>query len=349
MKKIIFLLAAIISSISGFTCTTFLLNKEGQLVFGRNYDWITGAGIINTNHRGLFKSSALENDRKISWVSKYGSITFNQYGKEFPTGGMNEQGLVVELMWLDGTQYAKADDRPAVGVLQWIQYQLDNLASVDEVIQSEKTLRITTEATPLHFLVADAKGSAASIEFLNGKMIVHKDDQLPFPVLTNDTYEKSIAAAEQSAKTKKLPGNNSLDRFVTACKMIKELKAGKSKSSLTDQAFSILDKVAQGDYTKWSIAYDISNKKVYFKTADYKNIKSFSFNSFDFACDAPRKMFDMNQEAENDISGKFILPDKEIKRAALNKAVSEGSKYVTISEAEKKLLLEFEETVKCIQ
>ena len=31
-----------------------------------------------------------------SWVSKYGSVTFNQYGRELPTGGMNEAGLVVE-------------------------------------------------------------------------------------------------------------------------------------------------------------------------------------------------------------------------------------------------------------
>ena len=63
----------------------------------------------------------------ISWVSQYGSITFNQYGKEFPTGGMNEKGLVVELMWLDGTIYPQPDERPAIGVLQWIQYQLDNM------------------------------------------------------------------------------------------------------------------------------------------------------------------------------------------------------------------------------
>jgi choloylglycine hydrolase len=32
--------------------------------------------------------------KTISWISKYGSITFNQYGREFPTGGMNEKGLV---------------------------------------------------------------------------------------------------------------------------------------------------------------------------------------------------------------------------------------------------------------
>jgi choloylglycine hydrolase len=26
------------------------------------------------------------------WTSRYGSITFNQYGREFPSGGINEKG-----------------------------------------------------------------------------------------------------------------------------------------------------------------------------------------------------------------------------------------------------------------
>ena len=87
-----------------YACTTFFINKNGQLVFGRNYDWITDAGMVCTNLRGLSKTSLkTETGGTTSWVSQYGSITFNQYGKEFPTGGMNEKGLVVELMWLDET------------------------------------------------------------------------------------------------------------------------------------------------------------------------------------------------------------------------------------------------------
>ena len=106
MKKIIALFVLKFSCAACLACTTFCINKNGQLVFGRNYDWITGAGIINSNQRGLFKTSShtgIENS--ISWVSKFASISFNQYGKEFPTGGMNEKGLVVELMWLDETRY----------------------------------------------------------------------------------------------------------------------------------------------------------------------------------------------------------------------------------------------------
>src|SRR4249920_2118004 len=102
-----------------FSCTTFFINRNGQLIFGRNYDWVAGQGMVNTNLRGLAKTSLTTPDGKtISWVSKFGSLTFNQYGKEFPTGGMNEKGLVVELMWLDETKYPAADKRPAIGVMQ---------------------------------------------------------------------------------------------------------------------------------------------------------------------------------------------------------------------------------------
>ena len=76
--------ACIITSLLLFSegapaCTTFFINKEGKMVFGRNYDWVSGSGMVNTNLRGLAKTSfPMQEGKTISWVSKYGSITFNQ-------------------------------------------------------------------------------------------------------------------------------------------------------------------------------------------------------------------------------------------------------------------------------
>ncbi|MEO6254905.1 MAG: linear amide C-N hydrolase [Ferruginibacter sp.] len=333
-------------------CTTFCINKNGQIVFGRNYDWITGAGMVNTNQRGLFKTSMRSgNATTISWISAYGSITFNQYGKEFPTGGMNEKGLVVELMWLDGTKYPADDGRPVVGVLQWIQYQLDNAATTAEVISSDIKLRINESATPIHYLVADAGGHVATVEFLDGKMIVHQDKDLPFPVLTNDTYASSVQTAKPivEKKTSISLNNNSLDRFVKACSMVKKFTETNMDVPVTDFAFSILDKVSQGNFTKWSIVYDISNRKVFFKTDANKDVKHFQFSAFDFACNKPAKMFNMNQEGKDDISSRFILPDKKIKQQVLHQAVMESIERVAISKKEEEELLGFEEGIGCKQ
>jgi penicillin V acylase-like amidase (Ntn superfamily) len=346
MKKIYFLLVLLAVCQLGLACTTFCLQKNGQIIFGRNYDWVTGAGIVFTNQKGLVKSTSGTTARS-SWVSKYGSITFNQYGKEFPTGGMNENGLVVELMWLDGTSYPEPDGRPELGVLRWIQYQLDNHETVKEVIASDKKIRIQKIETPIHYLVADAGGNVATIEFLNGKMVVHQGKDLPFPVLTNSTYDESIRAANEYMPKKALPHDNSLERFVKACDMVNKLKMEDIGVPLPDYAFSILDKVAQGSHTKWSIVYDLVNKIVYFKTLDFSSVKSFSFKGFDFSCSSMPLMYNLNQAGSGDISKNFTPPDMKVKKAVLDRAVAESAAQVGIGEAEKKYLLEFEASISC--
>ena len=50
-----------------------------------------------------------------TWTAQYGSITFNQYGRELPTGGINEAGLVVESMALSEARYPEPDHRPYIG------------------------------------------------------------------------------------------------------------------------------------------------------------------------------------------------------------------------------------------
>lgn len=346
MKRLItIVLVLLLSCYHTFACTTFLINKNGQLVFGRNYDWVSGAGMVCSNLRGLQKTSIKNTDgTTISWISQYGSITFNQYGKEFPTGGMNEKGLVVELMWLDGTKYPVADNRPAVGVLQWIQYQLDCNSTVDQVIASDKTLRIASvENPPLHYLVADAAGNVATIEFLNGKMVVHKGKELPHPVLTNTSYKESV----EKTKGQQSSSDNSLDRFAKACNMVQQYQLKDIKTSATDYAFDVLDKVSQGSWTKWSIVYDISNKKIQFKSEGFSTVKTVSFASFDFSCSSVTKMYNINQSGQGEISSTFINYSVEKNKPLLEAAIRESKDYVQITDKEKESILSYAREQKC--
>ena len=346
MKKTLALVVIIYSHVSFLqACTTFFINKNGQMVFGRNYDWVSDAGMICTNLKGLSKfSMQTENGETINWISKYGSITFNQYGKEFPTGGMNEKGLVVELMWLDETKYPAPDNRPAIGVLQWIQYQLDNFTTIDEVIATDKLLRISpTGTTPLHYLVADANGKAATIEFLNGKMVVHKGSDLSFPVLTNNTYDESVKAVKNSSSN----GNNSLERFGEACKMIQQLNTSNISKPLNEYAFDILGEVAQGDFTKWSIVYDITNKTIQFKTNRFKQVKRVSFSAFDFNCTAIAKVWDMNQTANGTINTLFQDFNNDINKRIVETAAKESESNVSISQKNRERLWHYASGIKC--
>ena len=345
MKKVIALAFVLCYASFLFACTTFFINKNGQLIFGRNYDWVTDAGMVCTNLKGLLKTSMqIENGETISWASQFGSITFNQYGKEFPTGGMNEKGLVVELMWLDETKYPSADKRPAIGVLQWIQYQLDNCTTIDEVIATDKKLRISPRgSTPLHYLIADANGHAATIEFLNGKMLVHKGNELSFAVLTNNIYDESVKAYKNST----LNGNNSLQRFSEACSMIQKLNSNNITIPLIDYSFEILGEVSQGDFTKWSIVYDITNKTIQFKTNRFKQVKTVSFSAFDFNCSATAKVWDMNQAGNGNINTLFENFNSTINKRIIETAAKESESNVSISQKNRENLWQYALKIKC--
>ncbi|CAB1085378.1 hypothetical protein D1AOALGA4SA_12866 [Olavius algarvensis Delta 1 endosymbiont] len=142
--------------LSGQTCTTFCLDNGDRPIFGRNLDWLVGDGLVIINKRGVKKTAKtdpFEQNNLLTWTSKYGSATFNQHGREFPLGGINETGLVVETMVLEDTEYPSPDSRPAVENSQWVQYQLDNFSSIEEVIVGQSQIRIRERAWPgLHFL-----------------------------------------------------------------------------------------------------------------------------------------------------------------------------------------------------
>jgi choloylglycine hydrolase len=97
-------------AVDAYPCTTFCMTVDGQVVFGANYDWDVRTGRIMVNKRSVSRESLTQ--RPAHWVSRYASITFNQYGRDLPTGGMNEAGLVVGLMDLGDTEYPAVDCPP---------------------------------------------------------------------------------------------------------------------------------------------------------------------------------------------------------------------------------------------
>lgn len=211
------------------------------------------------------------------------------------------------------------------------------------MIATDKKLRIISKGTPLHYLVADAKGNAATIEFLNGKMVVHRGGDLPMPVLTNDTYDRSVKSNANGTAN----GNNSLERFSTACKMIQEYKAKPGEKSLINQSFDILNKVSQGDYTKWSIVYDISEKKIYFKTEKFQQVKSVSFSPFNFSCNTASKVLDMNRAEQGNMSTYFANYSTGTNNLILEKTIKQSSPPIEVSQDEKQAIKSYPETIHC--
>lgn len=286
-------------------CTTFCLRKGDRAVFGKNYDWMVPDGLVMINKRGVAKVSAIEPEqgRPAKWTSRFGSLTFNQYGREFPSGGMNEAGLAIELMWLDDTQYPGPDGRPVVECLEWIQYQLDSYATVAEVVRHAGDLRISSGAK-IHFLVCDKGGSCATVEFLGGKPVVHTGADLPARALANHTYEQSLAFRETNrANPSALRGKGSLQRFSRAADRADRFAAGQAGNPV-EYAFETLADVAQGAYTQWSIVYDLKAGRVHWRTQRNPRIRSVSLSAFDFSCGKPVKLLGID-EGEGEAAGLF--------------------------------------------
>jgi choloylglycine hydrolase len=109
----------------------------------KNFDWTFRDGIIIKNLRGTNKIAYhTHTGEPAQWTSKFGSVTFNQNGKEMPYGGMNEKGLVVEMLWLEQTKYNINETKSYLNELEWIQYQLDNFETVQQVIDHLTDLKI---------------------------------------------------------------------------------------------------------------------------------------------------------------------------------------------------------------
>ncbi|KUI22893.1 choloylglycine hydrolase [Mycobacterium sp. GA-1285] len=210
-------------------CTRVVyLGTDNRNITGRSMDWKSE---IQTNlwalPRGVRRTGQAGHG-SAQWTSKYGSVVATGYDVS-TTDGVNEAGLVVNLLWLAESQYpAETAAGPAVSLALWGQYVLDNFATVAEAVQalSATPLRVATAEVPgeermatLHLAMSDASGDSAIVEYIDGEQVIHHGSQ--YRVMTNSpTFDKQLAISEywkQIGGTVMLPGTNrAADRFVRA-------------------------------------------------------------------------------------------------------------------------------------
>lgn len=308
-------------------CTTVCLRAGTRSLVAYNYDFYPSGGLVLVNKRGTSKRSRLEAGGA-RWVARYGSVTFTQFGRDSPATGVNEKGLMVSLMWLDETEYAPADDRPTIGVLEWIQYHLDRHGSVAEVVAQAGAVRPTGGA-PVHYLFADATGDAAVVEFLGGKLVVHRGETLPVRALANSTYAASLAAFQAARKDGRTPESPaSLDRFVRGALL------ASGEGDPVARGFALLASVAHPLLTRWSIVYDLGAGDIYFKTDTNEAIRHLRIGAFDFSCRTPVTMLDVTAPGAGEAAGAFADYTQAANRALLAASTAKSPSAPRRSEAE---------------
>ena len=232
-------------------CTRALyVADNGLVITGRWMDW---AEDMHTNlwafPRGIARDGAAGPDSP-KWTSKYGSLIASGYDVG-SADGMNEAGLVANLLYLAESGYGQPDGKPAISISLWAQYALDNFATVAEAVEalSKEPFRVIAPKLPngqgaqLHLALSDATGDSAIFEYLGGRLVIHHGKQ--YQVMTNSpSFDQQLALDaywREIGGLTFLPGTNrAADRFVRASFLIKAIPTKPDPSFISavlDQKF----------------------------------------------------------------------------------------------------------------
>lgn len=236
--------------------------------------------------RGMERDGGL-GKASLAWNSKYGSVVASIY-EGGTADGMNEKGLVANLLYLAESQYPPASDtRPAVVITAWTQYVLDNFATVEEAVAALRadTFRVVPVVAPngaagsVHLSISDASGDSAIFEYIAGKLVIHHGKQ--FQVMTNSPiYEEQIALDKywkQIGGTVMLPGTNrAADRFARASFYVNAITQTADAREAVAGVFSVMRNVSvpRGistpnqpniSSTLWRTVSDQKNRVYYFE------------------------------------------------------------------------------------
>jgi choloylglycine hydrolase len=210
-------------------CTRVLYRgQDDRIVAGRSMDWTVDLGTnLWAFPRGMTRTGEA-GAGSLTWTSRFGSVIASAYDI-CTTDGLNDAGLVANLLWLAESEYPTGDDEPnAVALSLWAQYVLDLFGSVAEAVEALTAAPLAVKSTgvpgqdrlaTVHLSLSDRSGDSAIIEYIDGIQVIHHDPS--YRVMTNSpAFAKQLAINEywkQIGGDVMLPGTNrAADRFVRA-------------------------------------------------------------------------------------------------------------------------------------
>ena len=292
------------------------LGPNGMVATGRNMDWSED---LHTNlylfPRGIDRRGA-NSDNTLVWKSKYGSLVATGYDIGV-SEGMNEQGLVVNLLFLPESVYARpGDQRPVIGMSIWAQYVLDNFATVDEAVAelSKQTFRINAPDLPngkqskLHMAISDPSGDSAILQYIDGELQIHHGRE--YQVLTNSpVYAQMLAINDywkQIGGLVMLPGTNrAADRFARASFYINASAQSDDPKIAVPTLFSVMHNAAvpnginsptqpQISSTQWISVSDQKQRVYYFEPILDMQVFWVDLKKVDFSAGQPERKLQMS-------------------------------------------------------
>lgn len=257
--------------------------------------------------RGMERNGQVGSN-SLRWVSRFGSIAASSWDIATPDG-MNEKGLVANMLWLVNSEYpsfAKGGASKGLTIAAWAQYVLDNFATVKEAVESLRKEEFvvvtdfipgTDKFTTVHLSLSDATGDSAILEYVKGKLVIHHDSS--FQVMTNDPlFEEQLAIRgywDEIPGTTFLPGSNrAADRFVRASYYIHAIPQTTDPHIAVASVFSVIRNVSvpygistEGQphisSTRWRVVADQKHLIYYFENVLTPNVLWVDMKQMDFS------------------------------------------------------------------
>jgi penicillin V acylase-like amidase (Ntn superfamily) len=316
-------------------CTRVLWNDNSLVVMaGRTMDWPESTEpmllVLPRGMRrdgGRLAGEVVVADNPALWTSKYGSLVTTIYGVG-TADGFNERGLAGHMLYLTATDYGMRDAaRPGVQAGLWLQFVLDNTATVAEALAALETVQpVMVEAhgrkAAVHLALEDAGGDSAVIEYIEGKPVIHHGRE--YQIMTNDpTYDEQLALlAEQDfskpSRDMPLPGNvNARDRFQRAAYYLALLREPKNEREAVAGLLSVVRNVSvpfgapYGEFGIYNTDYrtivNLDKRRYCFELTTSPNVIWVDLEDFDLSPGAPvMELNPDNIDMSGNVTDKFV-------------------------------------------
>ena len=257
---------------SMFGCSTLSVqDAEGSYIFGRNFDWnACDALVVSAEPEEGYASVSTVN---MDFIQAAAGMELERLPDEMktmaalyaPLDGMNEKGLCVSVNMIeDSATIRQETDKKDITTTTAVRLLLDQAADVDEALELLKKYDLNASmGMMVHFALADVKGNAVAVEYVDNEMVVTNT-----PVVTN------FYLAE--GKKHGIGTEQSHTRYEILTKLLKE------KQTMDMQGVrDALDRVSKDNFgefesTEWSIVFHQGSGEVhYYHRENYEKAYKF--------------------------------------------------------------------------
>lgn len=328
LAAVVFAVGMVLAPLAESCTRVVYLGPEDRILTGRTMDWkLPMVSNLWVMPRGLQRNGAA-GPRSALWTAEYGSLVMSGYDFS-TTDGMNEAGLVVNLLWEVEAVYPEDDGQtPRISLAAFPQYLLDRFATVAEAVSDlasnpilvaggEVPIGPPGKAATVHVSLSDASGDSAIIEFVAGEMVIHHSRE--FQVMTNEpTYERQLAIREywRGVNPREfLPGTvRATDRFVRASFYINAVEQSADARIAAASVFSVIRQtsvpwgISVADQpnlstTRWRVVADHKDRRYYVESVLSPSVFWVDLDALDLSAGAPVRKLDLGVDLERVFSG----------------------------------------------